>query len=65
MNPVTWTPMKELKGIRTHLNQLFDDVPLHLIDDDGFSLLDWVPPVEVEEIDKESSNRHEARPRRK
>jgi hypothetical protein len=44
--------MTELKAIQRFLNRSFGDMPLHRLDDDGFSLADWMPRMNGEETDE-------------
>jgi hypothetical protein len=51
------TPMRELQKIQSYLNRFFGDMPLRRVDDDGFSLIDWVPSVDVEDLPDRRSSR--------
>src|SRR6185503_18439187 len=53
MNIVKWSPFRELEDIQTRLSRFFDDTPVRRMKDDGLFFADWVPPVDVEETEKE------------
>jgi HSP20 family protein len=52
MNIVKWNPFRELEDIQTRLNRMFNDTPVRRLEHDVF-FADWVPPVDVEETEKE------------
>src|SRR5262245_12176292 len=53
MNIVKWTPFRELEDMQTRLNRFFGDAPMRTFEADAPFFADWVPPVDVEETDKE------------
>jgi HSP20 family protein len=52
MTLIRWDPFRELEGIQTRLNRIFGDPPTRSIDDDRF-FANWVPPVDIQETEKE------------
>lgn len=56
MNIVKWSPFRELEDIQTRLNRFFNETPVRRVEGnagDGFFFADWVPPVDVQETEKE------------
>ncbi len=46
-------PFRELEEMQARVNRLFDEVPVHRASDEGFSVADWSPAVDIQETDKE------------
>ena len=52
MNLIRWDPFRELEGIQARLNRAFGEAPARTFDDDRF-FANWVPPVDIQETEKE------------
>jgi|SRR5581483_9210435 len=53
MNIVKWSPFRELEDMQTRLNRFFNTPFPSRLENVGDFPVDWAPPVDVQETDKE------------
>jgi HSP20 family protein len=54
VNIIKWSPFRELEDIQTRLNRFFNETTApRPIGEDGIFFADWMPPVDVQELEKE------------